>query len=80
MRMFLRPKLRASAFALLLPILTACATTQADPGATTSLVAPSVPCSALEQIIPSRRDTDDTIRQVREQNAAIAAICEGVKN
>lgn len=49
-------------------------------GATTereleTIIGRSVPCSQLEIILPSRRDTDLTIGALREQNAVIEAIC-----
>ncbi len=60
--------------------LAACETIPWGRGETTddqleAVVGRSVPCSELEQIIPSRRDTDITIGKLREQNAVIAAIC-----
>jgi hypothetical protein len=51
-------------------ILTGCATTTASVGTD------AVACSAFEPIRWSKMDTDDTIRQIKEHNAAWAAICE----
>jgi hypothetical protein len=50
-------------------ILQACATT------TASVATDSVSCSAFEPIRWSRKDTDKTIRQAKEHNAAWTAIC-----
>lgn len=56
---------------LALPILTACATTTATGGRTDA-----VACSAFEPIRWSRRDTDATIRAVKEHNTAWEAVCK----
>lgn len=55
----------------LTPILTGCATTTAIGGRTDS-----VACSAFEPIRWSARDTDTTIRSVKEHNAAWEAVCK----
>jgi hypothetical protein len=56
---------------LLIPplILAGCATMTASVGID------AVACSAFEPIRWSKKDTDGTIRQVKEHNAAWAAIC-----
>jgi hypothetical protein len=51
------------------PILAGCAT------ATASVGTDAVACSAFEPMQWSKKDTDETIRQVKQQNAAWAAIC-----
>jgi hypothetical protein len=61
--------MRAALLPMPLLILAACATTTASVG--TSAVA----CSAFEPIQWSKKDTDETIRQVKEHNAAWTAIC-----
>jgi hypothetical protein len=50
-------------------ILPGCATT------TASVATDAVACSAFEPIRWSRRDTDNTIRQVKEHNAAWKTVC-----
>ncbi len=52
-----------------LPILTGCATTTASVGTD------AVACSAFEPIRWSKRDTEETIRQVKEHNAAWKTVC-----
>ena len=47
----------------------ACATTTASVGTD------AVACSAFEPIRWSKKDTNDTIRQAKEHNAAWASIC-----
>lgn len=54
------------------PILTGCAKTTA----TGDRIDPAVTCSAFEPIRWSRRDTDATIRSVKEHNAAWEAVCK----
>lgn len=56
---------------LAMPILTGCETTTATGGRINA-----VACSAFEPIRWSRRDTDPTIRAVREHNAAWTAVCK----
>lgn len=56
---------------LAMPILTGCATTTATGGRTDA-----VPCSAFEPIRWSHRNTDPTIRAVKEHNAAWTAVCK----
>jgi hypothetical protein len=56
--------------ALPLPILPGCATTTAFVGTD------AVACSAFEPIWWSKKDTDETIRQVKEHNAAWMAACQ----
>jgi hypothetical protein len=50
-------------------ILPGCATTTASVGTD------AVACSAFEPIRWSTKDTDETIRQAKEHNAAWAVIC-----
>ena len=57
----------------LLLILQGCATTTGSTG--NDVVA----CSAFEPIRWSAKDTDDTIRQVKEHNAAWKGICTSPK-
>lgn len=59
---------------LAMPILAGCATTTAIGGRTDS-----VACSAFEPIRWSARDTDATIRSVKEHNAAWEAVCKPKK-
>ena len=67
---FARRAMRAALLPLtLLPILPSCATTTASVGTD------AVACSAFEPIRWSRKDTVDTIRQVKEHNAAWESIC-----
>jgi hypothetical protein len=61
--------MRAALLLTLVPILPGCATTTASVGTD------SVACSAFGPIRWSERDTEETIRQVKEHNAAWAAIC-----
>jgi len=61
---FARRAMRAALLPMPLLILTGCATT------TASVETDAVACSAFEPIRWSRRDTDNTIRQVKEHNAA----------
>lgn len=58
-------------------ILGSCAAMQAVLGATTEAPADvnAVACGAFRPIIPSRRDTDETIIAIREHNAAYDALC-----
>lgn len=56
---------------LAMPILTGCATTTGIGGRTDS-----VACSAFEPIRWSARDSDATIRSVKEHNAAWEAVCK----
>lgn len=56
---------------LAMPILTGCATTTVSGGRSDS-----VACSAFEPIRWSGRDTDPTIRAVKEHNAAWKAVCK----
>ena len=55
--------------AIAMPMLTGCATMTATGGRT------DVSCAAFEPIRWSRRDTDNTIRQAKEHNAAWKALC-----
>lgn len=60
-----------AALPLMLPlILAGCATTTASVGTD------AVACSAFEPIRWSERDTEETIRQVKEHNAAWKALCD----
>jgi hypothetical protein len=61
--------MRVALLPMPLLILAGCATTTASVG--TDVVA----CSAFEPIRWSKKDTDDTIRQAKEHNAAWAALC-----
>jgi hypothetical protein len=61
--------MRAALLPMPLPILPGCATTTASVGTD------AVACSAFEPIRWSERDTEVTIRQVKEHNAAWAAMC-----
>jgi hypothetical protein len=65
----LRPVLRAALLLTPLSILPGCATTTGSAGTD------AVACSAFEPIRWSAKDTDETIRQVREHNAAWKAVC-----
>jgi hypothetical protein len=60
--------MRAALLLTLLRILTGCATTTASVGTD------AVACSAFEPIRWSERDTEGTIRQVKEHKAALAAV------
>ena len=62
---------RVGLLLLATPILTGCVTTTATGGRTDA-----VACSAFEPIRWSRRDTDPTIRAVKEHNAAWVAVCK----
>jgi len=66
-----RRAMRAVLLLTLLPILTGCATTTASVGTD------AVACSAFEPIRWSERDTEETIRQVKEHSAVWKAICSG---
>lgn len=44
---------------------------------TTGSVATDVSCEAFEPILWSEKDTDETIRQIREHNAVWVALCGG---
>lgn len=69
----LTPRLRAIAFVLTLPaILQGCATTTVSSGKTD---ATRLACSAFSPVFWSGADTDETIKQAKEHNAAYAAIC-----
>jgi hypothetical protein len=70
---FARRVMRAVLLLVLLLIPPDCATTTASVGTD------SVVCSAFEPIRWSKKDTDDTILQVKEHNAAWAAICQSLK-
>ncbi len=61
--------MRAALLPIPLLILTGCATTTASVGTD------AVACSAFEPIRWSKRDTEETIRQVKEHNAVWKAIC-----
>jgi hypothetical protein len=61
--------MRAALLLMPLLILAGCATTTASVGTD------AIACSAFEPIRWSNKDTDDTIRQVKEHNAAWKAIC-----
>jgi hypothetical protein len=61
--------MRAALLLMPFAILTGCATTTASVGSDV------VACSAFEPIRWSKRDTDETIRQAKEHNAAWAAVC-----
>lgn len=54
-------------------ILPGCVTTTASVGTD------AVACSAFEPIQWSKKDTDKTVRQVKEHNAAWKAVCVGTK-
>lgn len=58
--------------ALVMPILAGCMTTTATGGRT------DVSCAAFEPLHWSRRDTDETIRQAKEHNAAWDALCRSL--
>jgi hypothetical protein len=60
---------------LLTPLLNlpGCATTTASVGTD------AVGCSAFEPIRWSAKDTDETVRQVKEHNAAWRAVCVSTK-
>jgi hypothetical protein len=60
--------MRAALLLTLLPILPGCAMTTASVGTN------AVACSAFEPIRWSKKDTEETIRQVKEHNAAWAAV------
>lgn len=55
--------------ALAMPTLAGCATTTATGGRT------DVSCVAFEPFRWSRRDTEETVRQAKEHNAAWHALC-----
>jgi hypothetical protein len=61
--------MRVALLPMPLLILTGCATTTASVGTD------AIACSAFEPIRWSKKDTEETIRQVQEHNAAWAAIC-----
>jgi hypothetical protein len=61
--------MRAALLPIPLLILAGCVTM------TPSVGTDAVACSAFEPIHWSKKDTDDTIRQVKEHNAAWAALC-----
>jgi hypothetical protein len=66
---FARRALRVALLPMPLLILADCATTTASVGTD------AVACSTFEPIRWSKKDTDDTIRQVKEHNAAWVALC-----
>lgn len=66
---FARRVMCAALLPMPLLILAGCATTTASVGTD------AIACSAFEPIRWSNKDTDDTIRQVKEHNAAWAEIC-----
>jgi hypothetical protein len=66
---FARRAMRAALLPMLLLILTGCAMTTASVGTD------AVACSAFEPIRWSTKDTAETIRQVKEHNAAWKVIC-----
>lgn len=55
--------------------LGACATLTSIFGPTEEIDVNAVACGGFHPITWSRADTDDTIRQVREHNAAWEALC-----
>jgi hypothetical protein len=61
--------MRAALLPMPLLILAGCATTTASVGTN------AVACSAFEPIRWSKKDTDNTIRQAKEHNAAWAVLC-----
>jgi hypothetical protein len=61
--------MRVALLPMLLLIPAACATTTASVGTD------AITCSAFEPIRWSKKDTDDTIRQAKEHNAAWSAVC-----
>jgi hypothetical protein len=61
--------MRVALLPIPLLILPGCATT------TVTVGTDAVACSAFEPIRWSSRDTDDTIRQAKEHNAAWVAVC-----
>ncbi len=66
---FGRRAMRGVLLLMPLTILPGCATTMA------SVETDAVACSAFEPIRWSKKDTADTIRQVKEHNAAWSTIC-----
>jgi len=66
---FVRRAMRVALLPMPLLILPGCATTTASVGTN------AVACSAFEPIRWSSKDTDETIRQAKEHNAAWAVIC-----
>lgn len=72
----LKQRLRALAFVLIsMPTLTACETIRGALGATERPDPNAVACASFARITPSRRDTNDTLRQIHEHNAAWQALC-----
>lgn len=69
-----RRAMRAALLPIPLLILPGCATTTASVGTD------AVACSAFEPIRWSKADTDATIRQAKEHNAAWAALCDPNKH
>lgn len=61
--------MRAALLPISLLILNGCARTTASVGTDV------VTCSPFEPIWRSRKDTDETIRQVKQHNAAWKAVC-----
>lgn len=57
-------------------ILGSCETIREGLGARTERIdVNAVACGAFHRITPSRRDTDETLRQIHEHNAAWEALC-----
>ena len=70
---FSRRVLRAALLLTPLLILPGCVTTTGSAGSD------AVACGAFESIRWSKYDTDDTIKQVKEHNAAWKAVCSARK-
>ena len=68
-----RHTMRAALLLTPLLILQGCATTTGSAGTD------AVVCAAFEQIRWSKKDTDETIRQVKGHNAAWKAVCQTQK-
>ena len=66
---FARRAMRVALLPMSLLILPGCATMTASVGTD------AVACSAFEPIRWSKKDTDDTIRQIKKHNAAWNTIC-----
>lgn len=56
-------------------LLAGCATLTTAFGATEAIDTKEVACAAFKPITWSTRDTDETIAEVREHNAAYAELC-----
>lgn len=67
---FARRTMRAALLLMPLLILAGCATTTASVG-----IDP-VACSAFEPIRWSKKDSDGTVRQIKQHNAAWLAVCK----